>query len=176
MRSIRKRFSLIRMVVSLAATAVLSLAVGVTEARADDDDSDSDSDDTIVLFVDVDETSFAQVDLGLLAGDVDPNGFGPFNIQGEVTGSGEGSYQCWGWSFDDGSGISNVSQVYNIRGGSIMTQGHDGGFDGSGLLAIVGGTGKFSGAKGQAFQDFTGPGFNFTITFFFDDDDDDDDD
>ncbi len=161
MRSIRKRSSLIRMVVSLAATAVLSLAVGVTEARADDDDSDSDSDDTIVLHVDVDEGSFAQVDLGILAGDEGPNGFGPFNIEGN-TGSGEGTYQCWGWISAEGN---NVSQVYNIAGrGAIMTLGQEGL-----VIAIVGGTGEFNEAEGEALQVFTGSGFDFIITFHLDD-------
>jgi len=150
MCSIKNRFNLLRVVVSLAAIAVLSLAYGVTESQAND---------KLVLFVDVDEASFDT-----------PHGTpGPFNIEGNIADSGDGTYQCWGWAFADGSG--NVSQVYNIAGGSIMTQGHDGAF-----LAIVGGTGKFSEAKGQAFQDFTGDGFNFEITFFLDDDDDDDDD
>ena len=59
MHSIRKLFGLLRMVVGLSAIAVLSLTVVVTESQADE---------TIVLNVDVDEASFAQVVLGDGAG------------------------------------------------------------------------------------------------------------
>ena len=145
MHSIRKLFGLLRMVVGLSAIAVLSLTVVVTESQADD---------PIVLNVDVDEASFAQVDLG--------NGVGPFNVEGDA-GDGPRTFQCWGWILEDGSG--NVSQVYNIAGrGAIMTQGQEGGF-----LAIVGGTGDFNEAEGEALQIFTGTGFDFTITFEIDD-------
>ncbi len=133
MHSIRKLFGLL--------IAVLSLTVVVTESQADE---------TIVLNVDVDEASFAQVDLG--------GGVGPFNVEGDA-GDGARTFQCWGWILADGSG--NVSQVYNIAGrGAIMTQGQEGGF-----LAIVGGTGEFNEAEGEALQVFTGNGFDFTITF-----------
>ena len=152
MYSIRRPSSLLTMVVSLAAIAVLSLAVGVTEAHADDDDSDSD-DDTIVLSVDVDEGSFRGPAEGTQ---------GAFNVEGD-TGSGAQTFQCWGWIFEDLT--ANVSQVYNIAGrGAIMTQGEEGG-----VLAIVGGTGDFSEAEGEALQVFTGSGFDFTITFTLDD-------
>ena len=156
MRSIGNRLSLLRMVASLAAIAVLSLAVGVTEARADDDDSDSDSDDTIVVFVDVDETTFDQLETA--------TGVGPFNVQGTIEGEDEGSFQCWGWI---SAGSSNVSQVYNIYDrGAIMTQGQEGT-----PLAIVGGTGDFSEAEGEAIQVFDNfpTVFDFTITFHLDD-------
>ncbi len=148
MRSIRKRLGLLGVVVSLAAIAMLGLAVSVTEGH----DDEGDDDDTLVLNVDVDESSFDGPDLGFT---------GAFNVEGD-TGDGAGSFQCWGWQLADGS--TNVSQVYNIEGGAIMTQGQEGGF-----LAIVGGTGEFSEAEGEAFVEFTGPGFDFTITFELDD-------
>ena len=116
-------------------------------------DDDDDDDDELVVNVKVDLTTFRQVDLG--------GGVGPFNVEGD-TGSGPGTFQCWGWLRAGGSG--NVSQVYNTAGGSIMTQGQEGTF-----LAVVGGTGDFSEAEGEALQVFTGSGFDFTITFFLDD-------
>ena len=140
MQSIRKRFSLLR-VVSLAAIAALSLAVGVTEVQAGT---------TLVLNVDVDEASFQN------------NHFpGAFNIVGD-TGSGEGTFQCWGWINADES--ANVSQSFNVEDrGAIMTQGPEGG-----LLAIVGGTGDFKNARGEARQVFNDDGtFDFTMTFRF---------
>ena len=106
----------------------------------------------LVINVDVDEATFDIVD-------PDADGDGPFNVEGD-TGSGPGTFQCWGW-FPQ-SGIGNVSQVYNVPGGSIQTQGQEGS-----LLAIVGGTGDYSGAEGQALQVFTGSGFDFIITFHF---------
>ena len=140
MQSIRKRFSLLR-VISLAAIAALSLAVGVTEVQAET---------TLVLNVDVDEASFQ-------------NRFfpGPFNIVGD-TGSGEGTFQCWGWINRDES--ANVSQSFDVGDrGAIMTQGPEGG-----LLAIVGGTGDFNNARGEARQIFNDDGtFDFTMTFKF---------
>jgi len=108
--------------------------------------------DDLVINVDVDEATFDIVD-------PDGDGDGPFNVEGD-TGSGPGTFQCWGW-FPQ-SGIGNVSQVYKVPGGSLLTQGQEGS-----LLAIVGGTGHFSGAEGQALQVFTGNGFDFTITFRF---------
>jgi len=139
MQSIRKRFSLLQ-VISLAAIAALSLAVGVTEVQADH---------TLVLNVDVDEASFVSI---LASG-----GNESFNIVGAF-GNG-GTFRCWGWI--DGEGVGSVSQVFNIPGrGSIMTQGIEGG-----LLAITGGTGDFNNLRGDALQIFTGDGFNFTIEF-----------
>ena len=143
MQSIRKRFSLLR-VISLAAIAALSLAVGVTEVQAET---------TLVLNVDVDEASF-----------VGPrNGAGAFNVEGD-TGSGPQTFQCWGWIFADGL-TTNVSQSFNVEDrGAIMTQGPEGG-----LLAIVGGTGDFKNARGEARQVFNDDGtFDFTMTFKFD--------
>ena len=140
MQSIRKRFSLLR-VISLAAIAALSLAVGVTEVQAGT---------TLVLNVDVDEASFQNNDFP-----------GAFNIVGD-TGSGEGTFQCWGWINRDES--ANVSQSFNVEDrGAIMTQGPEGG-----LLAIVGGTGDFKNARGEARQVFNDDGtFDFTMTFKF---------
>jgi len=140
MQSIRKRFSLLR-VISLAAIAALSLAVGVTEVQAGN---------RLVLNVDVDEASFQS------------NHFpGAFNIVGD-TGSGEETFQCWGWINADES--ANVSQSFNVEDrGAIMTQGPEGG-----LLAIVGGTGDFKNARGEARQVFNNDGtFDFTMTFEF---------
>ncbi len=140
MQSIRKRFSLLR-VISLAAIAALSLAVSVTEGQAGA---------TLVLNVDVDEGSFVAL------------GFpGPFNVEGD-TGSGPGTFQCWGWINRDES--ANVSQSFNVEDrGAIMTQGPEGG-----LLAIVGGTGDFKNARGEARQVFNDDGtFDFTMTFEF---------
>ncbi len=140
MQSIRKRFSLLR-VISLAAIAALSLAVGVTEVQAEN---------RLVLNVDVDEESFQS------------NHFpGAFNIVGD-TGSGPGTFQCWGWINADES--ANVSQSFNVANrGAIMTQGPEGG-----LLAIVGGTGQFKNARGEARQVFNDDGtFDFTMTFKF---------
>ncbi len=126
--------------VGLAAIVALSLAIGVTGASAADGD-------TLTLTVDVDEASF-----------VGPRrGAGAFNVEGD-TGSGAGTFLCWGFISADGL-TTNVSQVYNIAGrGSIMTRGQEGS-----LLAVVGGTGDFSNARGEALQTFTGDGFNFTL-------------
>ncbi len=140
MQSIRKRFRLLR-VISLAAIAALSLAVGVTEVQAGN---------RLVLNVDVDEESFQS------------NHFpGAFNIVGD-TGSGPETFQCWGWINADES--ANVSQSFNVEDrGAIMTQGPEGG-----LLAIVGGTGEFKNARGDARQVFNDDGtFDFTMTFKF---------
>ena len=106
----------------------------------------------LVIIVDVDETTFTQVEVSA--------GVGPFNVEGN-TGEGLGTFQCWGWM--PTSGFGSVSQVYNVPGGSIHTQGQEGS-----LLTIVGGTGDYSGAEGQALQIFTGNGFDFIITFRFD--------
>ena len=108
--------------------------------------------DELVINVAVDLSTFTQVDVG--------GGVGPFNVEGD-TGSGPGTFQCWGWL--PPSGIGNVNQVYNVPGGSIHTQGQEGS-----LLTIVGGTRDYSGAEGQALQIFTGNGFDFIITFRFD--------
>ncbi len=104
----------------------------------------------LTLHVDVDEASFVGPALGVQ---------GPFNVEGD-TGSGAQTFQCWGWIFE-AQAPANVSQVYYIHGlGSIMTQGTEGD-----VLAVVGGTGEFLNVRGEAFQDFTGPGFDFTIEF-----------
>ena len=140
MGSMKKRLTLLGVVVSLAAIAVLSSAVSVAQGVGG----------TLILAVDVDEASFVGPAAGVQ---------GAFNLQGD-TGSGAKSFQCWGWIFEDGS-TTNVSQVYNIAGrGAIMIQGQEGGF-----LAVVGGTGDFSNVRGQGLQVFTGTGFDFTMTF-----------
>ncbi len=138
MGSMKKRSSLLSVVLTLGAIALFSLAVGVTEVQAGE----------LIVTVDVDEASF-----------VGPRrGAGAFNVEGD-TGSGPGTFQCWGWIFEDGIN-TNVSQVFNVDGGAIMTQGQEGG-----LLAVVGGTGIFSNVRGDALQTFTGPGFDFTMEF-----------
>ena len=104
---------------------------------------------TLILDVDVDETSFDAV--------AAPGGGVSFNIVGAFGGG--GTFRCWGWI--DAVGAGSVSQVFNIPGrGAIMTQGIEGGF-----LAITGGTEDFSNLRGDALQTFTGNGFNFTIEF-----------
>ena len=141
MQWMKKRSSLLNVVLALWAMTLFSLAVGVTEVQAEE----------LILAVDVDEASF-----------VGPrNGAGAFNVEGD-TGSGPQTFQCWGWIFADGL-TTNVSQSFNVEDrGAIMTQGPEGG-----LLAIVGGTGDFKNARGEARQEFTGVGFDFTMTFKF---------
>lgn len=136
----KKSLSLLVIVaVGLTAIAMLSLTVGVSEGQVPGGQ--------LIIPVDVDEASF-DAPLGLP---------GPFNVPGD-TGSGAGSFQCWGWM--DADGIAYVSQVYNVEGGAIMTQGRE-----RTPLAIVGGTGDFRNVRGEANQVFTGDGFNFTIDF-----------
>jgi len=144
MNCAKKQLSLLGVVATVAL-----VFTGVAEAG--DDDSDSDSDE-LILFVNVDEDSFD----GPAEGDS-----GAFNVVGD-TGSGAGTFQCWGWIFEDGT--ANVSQVYTIPGGKIMTQGEEG------LpIAVVGGTGEFNDVEGEALQTFTGVGFDFTVVFDLDD-------
>ena len=140
MSSMKMRFSLLGVVVSLAVIAVLILAVPVTEGQG--------GRGALILSVDVDEASFVGPALGVQ---------GAFNVEGD-TGSGVRTFQCWGWIFEDGA-TTNVSQVFNIAGrGAIMTMGQEGGF-----LAVVGGTGDFRNVRGEALQTFTGSGFDFTL-------------
>jgi len=142
MNCLKKHLSLLGVVVTVAL-----VFAGVAEA------DDGDDDDELILFVDVDEGSFRGPAMGVA---------GAFNVEGD-TGSGLGTFQCWGWIFADGV-TANVSQVYNIPGGTIMTQGQEG------LpLAVVGGTGEFNDVEGEALQTFTGNGFDFTIEFDLDD-------
>ncbi len=139
MHLIRKRFSLLRIMVSLAAIAALSLAVSVTEGQAGG---------KLVLSVDVDSFDGPA-----------PGTAGPFNVEGTITAGGTGTFQCWGWIKADES--TNVSQVYNIDGrGAIMTQGQEGG-----LLAVVGGTVGFRNVRGEGLQVFNADFSAFTITF-----------
>ncbi len=103
----------------------------------------------LTLTVDVDETSFDFVTA--------PGEGISFNIVGTFEGG--GTFRCWGWI--DAMGFGSVSQVYNIPGrGAIMTQGIEGS-----LLAVTGGTDRFSKVRGEALQTFTGVGFDFTIEF-----------
>ena len=142
MNCLKKHLSLLGVVVTVAL-----VFAGVAEA------DDGDDDDELILFVDVDEGSFVGPAVGVA---------GAFNVEGD-TGSGAGTFQCWGWIFADGV-TANVSQVYNIPGGTIMTQGQEG------LpLAVVGGTGEFNDVEGEALQTFTGIGFDFDIEFDLDD-------
>ena len=142
MGSMKKRSSLLSVVLSLGAIALFSLAVGVTEVRAGSE---------LILTVELDLDTF-----------ITPAGVpGPFNVEGDVDDTGAGTFQCWGWVFEDGL-TTNVSQTYNIAGrGAIMTQGGPEGTP----LAVVGGTGDFSNVRGEALQVFSGVGFDFTITF-----------
>jgi len=133
MNRVKKQLSLLTVVSTLAL-----VFAGVAEAHE------------TILTVDVDEASF----IGPDAEEV-----GPFTVEGN-TGSGVGTFQCWGWIIDK-SGTAILSQVFFISGrGSIMTQGIEGG-----LLAVTGGTGAFSNVRGDAVQTFTGPGFDFTMEF-----------
>ncbi len=123
----------------LLAVALFSLAVGVTEVRAG------------TLSFLVTDVSFDGPRLGKT---------GPFNAEGEVENFGAGTFQCWGWVFEDGL-TTNVSQVYNIDDrGTIMTQGGPEGFP----LAVVGGTGDFVNVRGEALQEFIDD-TSFIITF-----------
>ena len=137
----KKRASLLGgVVLSLAAIGVFSLAVSVTEGQPNEG--------RLILDVELVGGSF-QTPAGIP---------GPFNVEGTIVGG--GTFQCWGWILTE-DGITNVSQVYDIDGrGALMTQGRDGG-----PLAVVGGTGDFLNVRGEAIQDSTGPGFDFTMTF-----------
>ena len=131
MNCVKKQLSLFGVVATLAL-----VFAGVAQAE------------TLNLFVDVDELSF----------DGPAVGAGPFNVEGD-TGSGAGTFQCWGWIFANGS--TNVSQVYFIAGrGTITVQGQEGA-----PKSVVGGTGDFLNVRGEAIQVFTGDGFNFNIEF-----------
>jgi len=132
MNRVKKQLSLLGVVATLAL-----VFAGVAQAG------------TLNLFVDVDETSFDT-----------PAGIpGPFNVEGDIEGTGAGTYQCWGWFF--GGAPANVSQVYYIEGrGTITVQGQEGL-----LMSVVGGTGDFLNVRGEAIQVFNNDGFNFNIEF-----------
>ena len=100
MGSMKKRSSLLHVVLTLGAIALFSLAVAVTEVQAG-----------------------TKLSLSVVTHSFDGPGFGaagPFNIEGDVFVEGEedsvGTFQCWGWiKFVAGELVfSNVSQVYNI--------------------------------------------------------------
>ena len=66
-----------------------------------------------------------------------------------------GSFHCWGWLFDstDPASSAVVSQEFNLDGrGKILVQGVEDG----GPRAVVGGTGDFRNARGEA------TGFDFS--------------
>ena len=135
MNRVKKQLSLFGVVATLAL-----VFAGVAQAE------------TLNLFVDVDEATF-DAPLGIP---------GPFNVEGDIEGTGPGTFQCWGWIFAlDGSPPANVSQIYYIAGrGTITVQGQEGM-----LMSVVGGTGDFLNVRGEAIQVFTGDGFNFNIEF-----------
>ncbi len=138
----KRRASVLAVMASLAAIVALSLAIGVTGASA------GGGGGKLTLPVNVDEASFVGPGLGVQ---------GPFHVEGAIDGE-DRAFQCWGWILEDGA-TTSVSQVYNIAGrGSIMTLGQEGS-----LLAVVGGTGDFSNARGQALQVFTGVDLDFTL-------------
>ncbi|MCH7527035.1 MAG: hypothetical protein IID39_06335 [Planctomycetes bacterium] len=140
MRSMKMRAGLLGVVLGVAAIVALSFAVAVSRAGGG-------LGGNLIIAVAVDADSFVGPEFG---------DQGPFYIQRD-TGSGAGTFQCWGWIFEDGL-TANVSQVYNIAGrGAVMTQGREGDF-----LAVVGGTGDFRNARGQAIQVFTND-FEFTL-------------
>ena len=93
-------------------------------------------------------------------------GNGPFYVGGDVfnpkNGQPLGDFQCWGWFFTPGRDV--VNQEFNIgnRGKIILAGEEDGG-----LRAIVGGTGKFNGARGDATFDTSNLGVDgsFIATF-----------
>ncbi len=157
MGSMKKRSSLLRVVLTLGAIALFSLAVGVTQVQAGE---------RLLLTVETDPTTF-DTPIGIP---------GPFNIEGEVFVGDDlvGTFQCWGWILVDFS--TNVSQVYNIGDSAIMTQGIEGGF-----LAVVGGTGVYRNVRGEGEQVFFTPD-DFTLDLNLagvedeDDDEEDDDD
>ena len=136
MNRVKKQLSLLGVVATLAL-----VFAGVAQAG------------TLKLSVDVDEASFIM----LLVPGLEE--IGPFTVEGN-TGSGDGTFQCWGWFTLNGPAV--VSQVFFISGrGSIMTQGIEGG-----LLAVTGGTGDFLNVRGEAIQVFADDGtFDFTMEF-----------
>ncbi len=143
MRSMKKRASLLGVVFILAAITVFSVAGSVTEGQP--------VRLRLILVVEMDFGSFHGPELGEQ---------GAFNVLGD-TGSGAGTFQCWGWMFEDGL-TTNISQVYNIAGrGRIMTQGRE--IDDAEPLAVVGGTGDFKNVRGEASVVWGEDGF--TITF-----------
>ncbi len=93
-------------------------------------------------------------------------GTGPFYVGGDVfnpkNGQPLGDFQCWGWFFESDRDV--VNQEYNIgnRGKIILAGEEDGG-----LRAIVGGTRKFKGARGDATFDNSNLGVDgsFLATF-----------
>ncbi len=140
MGSMKKRFGLLGVVVSLAAIAVLSLDVPVTEGQG--------GGGALILAVSVDSFDGPE-----------PGTAGPFNVEGTITAGGTGTFQCWGWV--KANEATNVSQVYNIDSrGAIMTQGEEGG-----LLAVVGGTDDFRNVRGEGLQVFNADFSAFTIAF-----------
>ena len=119
----------------LLAVALFSLTIGVTEAQAG-------------------KKLTLTVAVGAFDGP-NPGTSGPFQIGGTIEGG--GTFQCWGWVLTDGV-TTLVSQVYELPGGQLMTQGIEGG-----LIAVTGGTGRFSNARGEGLQTFGGDGFTLDL-------------
>ena len=93
------------------------------------------------------------------------NAGGPFYVGGTIfdpdTGDQIGSFHCWGWILKDGT-LAVVTQEYDLDGrGKIIVVG----VEDEGPRAIVGGTGNFKFARGQATEvDFTNFPPEFSIT------------
>ena len=93
------------------------------------------------------------------------NAGGPFYVGGTIfdslTGAEIGKFHCWGWSLKDGS-LALVNQEFDLTGrGKIILIG----VEDPGPRAIVGGTGNFKNARGQATStDFSNFPPEFTIT------------
>ncbi len=51
-----------------------------------------------------------------------------------------------------------VNQVYKLSGGQLMTQGIEGG-----LIAVIGGTGRFKNVRGEGLQTFSEDFTSFTL-------------
>ncbi len=146
-----------------------SMAQNVRFATNPDDAPDislpgdpGDDDNTLTVLLVGDGASFEIVP--------GPGGTGPFYIGGTLfdvdTGEELGDFQCWGWFFTPPFGRRMVTQEFNIGDrGTIILAGEE-----NNTLAIVGGTGEFSGAGGESTAEAGEDGF--LIHFSFDDDDD----
>ncbi len=123
-------------------------------------DDDDDDNDTLTVLLVGDGASFEIIP--------SPTGTGPFYIGGTLfdvdTGEELGDFQCWGWFFTPAFGRRMVTQEFNIGDrGTIILAGEE-----NNTLAIVGGTGDFSGAGGESTAEAGEDGF--LIHFSFDDD------
>ena len=112
-------------------------------------DDDEDDDNVLTVLLVPDNSSF-----DLRANDF---GQGPFYIGGTLfdvdTGAELGAFQCWGWFFTDSRRM--VTQEYNLGDrGTIIVAGEEI----VNTLALVGGTGDFGNAGGQAEFEFVAEG------------------